>query len=143
MAFLSTTDNEGGGGIPYGATAAARYAYNSFFPNKRTGGSNSVRVTSTERNDNRQSDEARGAKALIKCMNTLTFDTRHFAFTLFLAPLAVRKRFLSICIGFIVMHCSKFDNNGAESDEEFAFLVDCKRMQDVMMAYSIANNEFM
>jgi hypothetical protein len=81
------------------------------------------------------SEESKAAKAMLKGLNLLHFDAVKFGFPIALAPLAVRKRFLTIFMVLLTIWCQKYDNALWEDEEELEFLVDAKRIQDALLPY--------
>lgn len=94
------------------------------------------KVRSEEKSYTRDnSDETKAAKAFIKGLNILSFDSVRMAFPIAIAPLPIRKRFLEVVFSILNVWATKFDNALWDGDEELEFLTDVKRMQDALLPF--------
>lgn len=98
---------------------------------RSTGKRDEYKVTSDEpRNSARDNGpEAKASKAMLKGMDSLSFDHWKFAVPIVLAPIAVRVRFLQVILTVLDMWAKVYDEDAWEDDIELSFLTEVKQIQ--------------
>lgn len=90
------------------------------------------RVVSTESVNLRQSKEAKAAQALLKNLDTLTFDHRAFAFQIMVADTELQKRMMTTILAVIDMWADAYDSFTWKNEGEMYLQMKARQIVDFL-----------